>query len=100
MKGSNEILGGYNPIKCTKDRFSFKNSYTRIENFILSRVKNKTYATVYIIVKFMNHHLVLVTLLTLHGGNCYNRSYCKQSDYEKPIRESVDKYEIFQIIKN
>ena len=63
MKGSNKILGGYNPIECTKDRFSFKNSYTRIENFILSCVKNKTYATVYIIVKFMNHHLVLVTCL-------------------------------------
>ena len=53
MKNSNEILGGYNPIiwksgcswGITKDSFifSFKNKDS-IENYILSRVKNKTYA--------------------------------------------------------
>ena len=55
IKGSDEILGGYNPIKwrssgneynSTKDSFifSFKNS-DRIESFILSRVKNETRAS-------------------------------------------------------
>src|ERR1051325_1163490 len=51
VKGSNEILGGYNPIEWNSDFerhsttkgsfiFSFKNS-DRIENYILSRVKDE-----------------------------------------------------------
>jgi hypothetical protein len=53
LKGSNEILGGYNPVEWKSGNsysvprdsfiFSFKNS-DDIENHILSRVRNETKA--------------------------------------------------------
>ncbi|GBC28926.2 carbohydrate-binding module family 13 protein [Rhizophagus irregularis DAOM 181602=DAOM 197198] len=43
--------------------------------------------------------------LKLYGDNCYDESSCCNFDYEKPIRDtknrfSVEEYEIFQIMKN
>ncbi|EXX76347.1 uncharacterized protein OCT59_021154 [Rhizophagus irregularis] len=109
LKGSNEILGGYNPIEwksegcysVTKDSFifSFKN-IDSIENHILSRVKDETKA--------------------LYNGN-YGPSfgycdlriycseytdklgiYCKKISYEEPITGAnpvIEKYEVFRIVK-
>ncbi|EXX58248.1 hypothetical protein RirG_199800 [Rhizophagus irregularis DAOM 197198w] len=111
VKNSNEILGGYNPIVwksndtfgATKDSFifSFKNK-ENIENYILSRVKNETYAIV--------NNLGLGPSfgdgdLKLRGNN-YSWSVCRYTGfYDKFIRKvsglfSVEEYEIFQIIKD
>jgi hypothetical protein len=108
VKGSDKILGGYNPIEWksaggysnAKDSFifSFKNSDS-IEDHILSRVKNENNAIwngpnygPY----FGNSDLVLC------GNNSYDGSYCIKYTYEKDIREtgvvfSVEEYEVFQI---
>ena len=108
-KDSNEILGGYNPIEwnsnhnycATKDSFifSFKDN-DRIENCILSRIKNESEAA------FNNEYYgpsFGFRDLILYGNNFYKKSYCRKDNYEKSIREiddkfSVEEYEIFQII--
>jgi hypothetical protein len=110
VKGSNEILGGYNPIEwrsnatwsATNDSFifSFKDS-DKTENYILSRIMHKMKAA-------YNGSFYGPSFsygdLTLLGDN-FKDSYCKQRSYEKPIRKTEDKfsieeYEVFQIIKN
>ncbi|CAB4437660.1 unnamed protein product [Rhizophagus irregularis] len=106
LKGSNEILGGYNPIEwksegsysVTKDSFIFSfNVSDSIENHILSRVEDEARA--------------------LYNGN-YGPSfgfrdlriyyqnklkmYCKKASYEKPITGAdpiIEKYEVFRIVK-
>ncbi|EXX50328.1 uncharacterized protein OCT59_021008 [Rhizophagus irregularis] len=111
VKGSDKILGGYNPIEWksaggysnAKDSFlfSFKNNDC-IENHILSRVKNENNAI------WSGHNYGPYfgsSDLVLYGNDYYNGSYCKKSDYEKPIKETgevfaVEEYEVFQIIKN
>ncbi|EXX60862.1 uncharacterized protein OCT59_021368 [Rhizophagus irregularis] len=114
VKDSNEILGGYNPIIWKSDRsfgitedsfmFSFKDKNS-IENYILSRVKDKRYA----IYNYPSHGPAFGCGLVLSGNNFYNSSYCrnmknKYPNYEKSIREteyfSVEEYEIFQITKD
>jgi hypothetical protein len=111
VKGSSEILGGYNPriwkslssYSTTKDSFifSFKNKDS-IENFILSRVKTSLFA-------IYNDFDFGPTFgrgdLSLSGNDFYNKSRCNDSSYEKLIRDtrnyfSVEEYEIFQIIKD
>ncbi|GBB96632.1 hypothetical protein RclHR1_00280024 [Rhizophagus clarus] len=119
VRKSNEILGGYNPIKwesraCTTSYseysktedsfiFSFKNK-NDIKNHILSRVKDAKHA-------IDNYYMCGPSFgrydLKIRGGN--NRdfvqyaSFCQQLSYEKQIRNtkdnfSVEEYEIFQII--
>ncbi|EXX67405.1 hypothetical protein RirG_114740 [Rhizophagus irregularis DAOM 197198w] len=114
VKDSDEILGGYNPIEWKSENFgvtndsfifSFANSES-IENYLLSRVKDKEHA--------INFSKKLCPSfgegdLTLLGATCFiidgkraNKCYCKKSSYEKPIRKSEDKffiedYEVFQI---
>ncbi|GBB84904.1 hypothetical protein RclHR1_01150008 [Rhizophagus clarus] len=112
VKGSNEILGGYNPVawesrkysgicdeafSTTKDSFifSFRDS-DNIESFILSRVKNEKYA----ILNLYNFGPTFSSdlFLSLESGACINSSYEKnirESDYEF----SVEEYEVFQITK-
>ena len=108
VKGSNEILGGYNPIKWkrasdydrTKDSFifSFKNG---IENYILSRVKNVSFA----IYNGPRYGPTFDDDLTIYCDNfMVYTNYCRRKSYEKQIREtetsfSVEEYEVFQIIK-
>ncbi|GBB87311.1 hypothetical protein RclHR1_13740006 [Rhizophagus clarus] len=112
VQGSNEILGGYNPIEwksidhgysSTYDSFIF--SFKSIENYILSRVKKETSAI------FHSSYCgpSFGSGLVLCGTKFYNHSYCrnmnKYPNYEKSIREihgyfSVEEYEVFQIIKD
>ena len=119
VQNSNEILGGYNPIEwkslksrwiienycATKDSFifSFKNN-DKVENYVLSRVVDEDYAV-------------------YNGYNCgpsgpsFGKSdldiwgspgimcHCRKCSYEKPIRETEDKFlieefKVFQIVKN
>ncbi|RHZ86506.1 hypothetical protein Glove_50g47 [Diversispora epigaea] len=124
VKGTNEILGGYNPSTWditfnlwgdgqwmeTKDSFIFSLKNGNIKNSILSRVDNIQYA----ICKASKHRQ------NNYGprfGNFYlyseksnfsldNRNYCdiKCNIYEKPIRTSSDRfsiinYEVFKIVK-
>ncbi|GBB93219.1 hypothetical protein RclHR1_21300002 [Rhizophagus clarus] len=111
VKDSNEILGGYNPViwksdesfGFTKDSFifSFKDK-NGIDNYILSRVIEGEYA-IYNSIDFGPYFGFKD--LYLCGEDFYDKSSCDSSDYEKPIREtndkfSVEEYEIFQIMKN
>ncbi|GBB99639.1 hypothetical protein RclHR1_03590014 [Rhizophagus clarus] len=108
IKGSNEILGGYNPIiwksdnsfGSTKDSFifSFKNKES-VENHVLSRVNDERYAT-----KNDPSHG------PIFGGYEFllrnNNSVCVQIRvyYEKLINECgeffAEEYEIFKIKKD
>src|SRR5581483_1492698 len=101
VKGSDEILGGYNPISwkfignysSTKDSFIF--SIKDNDNYILSRVIDEKKAIVNLSLcgpSFGNGDL------STFGDN----GTCKKKSYEKPIREiekefSIEEYEIFQI---
>jgi hypothetical protein len=111
VKGSSEILGGYNPIKwksdgefgVTKDSFifSFKNK-VNIGNYILSRVIDEKKAIRNSILygpSFGNSDLIIC------GFSLYTDEYSRSSkaSYEKPIRQTVDDFsveecEIFQVV--
>ncbi|EXX58436.1 uncharacterized protein OCT59_020140 [Rhizophagus irregularis] len=108
VKGSNEILGGYNPLEwksngnygITKDSFIFSFNSNRINNYILSRIMNKNNAIknhFYYGPSFGENDLVI---WSSSFGN-----YCKRSSYLKPIRQTKNKFdveecEVFQIIHN
>ncbi|RIA82963.1 hypothetical protein C1645_809430 [Glomus cerebriforme] len=105
VQGNNEILGGYNPIKwkfdgyygITKDSFIFSFSHDSIENYILSRVKDKNraiYSDIYQL-RFGASDLTL-TIDSI--------SSCDKYAYEKQIRKSnygssVKELEVFQIVQ-
>jgi hypothetical protein len=106
VKGSNEILGGYNPnewksdddYEATKDSFIFSfNDNDKIENYTLSRVMNEEEATfngVYYGPSFGYDDLEIWSYGT--------GSFCKKYSYEKPIRKTEDKFivdecEVFQL---
>uniref|UniRef100_U9UJW5 Kelch-like protein 17 n=1 Tax=Rhizophagus irregularis (strain DAOM 181602 / DAOM 197198 / MUCL 43194) TaxID=747089 RepID=U9UJW5_RHIID len=109
VKDSDEILGGYNPVEwntdnkyvTTNDSFIFSFDKNQgIENHILSRVLDKNFA-------ISNHDNRGPSFgdgdLILRGGLGLNNCLCKKASYEKPIRESCDKfsveeYELFQIV--
>ncbi|UZO06947.1 uncharacterized protein OCT59_027252 [Rhizophagus irregularis] len=108
LDNSDEILGGYNPIKwesndagnygTTEDNFifSFENS-DDIENYIFSRVKDEEFA-------ILNYNHACSAFgkfdLCLIGKTVY----CENDRYEKQIsRKAADKfyvedYEVFQIL--
>ncbi|RHZ89485.1 hypothetical protein Glove_13g65 [Diversispora epigaea] len=123
VKGTDEILGGYNPLawdntyihsvflckwKETKDSFIFSLKNGKIQNSILSRVKNTQYAVANISKRTQN-------ICGPRFGDFYlyseksnftldNNSYCNTASncYEKPIRTSADtfsivNYEVFKI---
>ena len=109
VEGSNEVLGGYNPIEwksddsygTTKDSFIFSFKNDKVENYILSRVGNDRYA-------IYNHPNCGPSFgigdFTLYGNNSYSQSYCRKCAYLNQIREtegyfSVEEYEVFQIVK-
>jgi hypothetical protein len=112
IKESNEILGGYNPLEwksvdgfgsysATKDSFifSFKTN-DRIENCILSRVKNERKAIYNGMIWGPSFGESDLHIFRGGGNNCID---CIKESYEKPIRESKDYFsveecEIFQIV--
>ncbi|UZO02724.1 uncharacterized protein OCT59_021203 [Rhizophagus irregularis] len=107
VKDSNEILGGYNPLKwksdnsfgITKDSFifSFRNS-----NYILSRVINEREAMKndsFNGPSFGTDDMCLFLVFGFFGL----RVRCKRTNYEKQIRENyessfVKDFEVFQIL--
>jgi len=108
LKGSSEILGGYNPIAwksddsfaTTEDSFVFSfNDTNRNENHILSRVIDKKHA--------IDNRYYHGPSFGLSDLNLYEKDWndCRKCCYEKSIREtedffSVDEYEVFQIIRD
>ncbi|CAG8514398.1 15532_t:CDS:2 [Acaulospora morrowiae] len=114
VKGTKEIIGGYNPIGWerkqhekyieTSDSFIF--SFSDKKGTTLSRVKNDSKA-IYIDKKgssvygpcFGTYDLIL------HDNPKNNaKSYCRKSDYEIPIREnranfSIEEYEVYELIR-
>jgi hypothetical protein len=114
VKGTDEILGGYNPMIWetnigwgkTKDSFIFSFKYNNglFKDGIISNVKEINRALNYSLNRgpsFGGEDLILYGHYI--NGN-YNEIYCKQSHYEKKIRDTKDKfsiedYEVFQIIK-
>jgi len=114
VKGTEEILNGYNPLKWessdiwgkTKDSFIFsfknKNDYN---DAIISNVKYTDYA--------LNYHPEhgpifgsdIIIWASKNQYKNYNTIFCRKYYYEKAIRNTVDNfsiedYEIFQIIKS
>jgi hypothetical protein len=106
VKGSSEILGGYNPIEwksnklysTTKDSFIFSfNDNDRIENYILSRViiEKEAICNSSLCGPSFGAHDFYVWQIFI--GN-----YCTKSSYEKKIRKTenyfeIEECEVFQI---
>jgi hypothetical protein len=110
VKGSNEILGGYNPLEWTsnptwgntKDSFIFSFNNDKIEDYILSRVVNNGYG-----IKNSDVHGPSFGFgdLTIWGVDIFGNNICysRKRSYEKPIRKTensftVEECEVFQII--
>ena len=116
MKGTGEILGGYNPITWkssdphgygkTADSFIFSFKYK--DNFIkgatISNVEKTDYAICYNnrAGPYFGEDIVI-----FHDSNeftDYNETFCRKRYYEKNIRDtenqfSIEDFEVFQIIK-
>ncbi|GBC40927.2 hypothetical protein GLOIN_2v1762239 [Rhizophagus irregularis DAOM 181602=DAOM 197198] len=111
IKGTDEILGGYNPLTWTPSGsyhqtmhsfiFSFK-SKCNLKNAILSNVKDIDHT---INNRVLNHGIFFGDDLMTWGSNIYNdydHLYSKKLYYEKKIRDddkfTIEDYEVFQII--
>jgi hypothetical protein len=113
VKGTEEIIGGYNPLIWkssdswgeTKDSFifSFKNSHNLFKDAIISNVKNIENAINYSKCRGPYFGLDLIIRASNEDTN-YNEIYCKKDSYEKEIRDTKDKvsmedYEVYRVIK-
>ncbi|RHZ85097.1 hypothetical protein Glove_71g128 [Diversispora epigaea] len=123
IRGTDEIIGGYNPLtwdnsnlpfsqwKITNDSFIFSLKNGNIQNSILSRVKDTQYAILDVCKKLQNVNGPYFGFgFCLRSNelnfNLDNYSYCNLSNsyYEKPIRTSIDKfsidnYEVFKVVR-
>ncbi|RHZ81573.1 hypothetical protein Glove_117g55 [Diversispora epigaea] len=124
VKGTNEILGGYNPLEWdnsnikdlwieTKDSFIFSLKNGNIRNSILSRIKDTRYAVRNICKidqnKFGPYFGQDFYIQSLNSNNLTldDDCYCRHIDgyyYKKPIRASSDyfsivDYEVFKIVR-
>ncbi|GBB88624.1 hypothetical protein RclHR1_01520009 [Rhizophagus clarus] len=108
VKGTDEILGGYNPeiwkpgVSHTKNSFIFSITSNNLKNVILSRVINSECA-----ISFSDEYGPrfgndLLFYLKEIMGNI--SGYCQTINYEKIIRLEkgyfeIEEYEVFQIVK-
>ncbi|PKY30725.1 BTB-domain-containing protein [Rhizophagus irregularis] len=114
IKGTKEIIGGYNPLEWsssgdyakTKDSFIFSfKSKNNFKDSILSNVINVNYAMYYgdnVGPTFGRDIDIYVEMG--NGSKEYNYCQCKQKYYERGIRDKedlflIEDYEVFQIIK-
>ncbi|UZO05049.1 uncharacterized protein OCT59_025410 [Rhizophagus irregularis] len=112
VKGTKEILGGYNPIIWkssdgwgkTKDSFIFSFKNNDVKDVTISNIENADYAIYY----YYRNGPRFGDDIIMHasGGNYtdYDEIRCKKKYYEKKIRNtenyfSIDDYEVFQIVK-
>ncbi|UZO10531.1 uncharacterized protein OCT59_002112 [Rhizophagus irregularis] len=116
VKGTDEILGGYNPLVWNSSSgwgqsldsfiFSFKNR-DEIKDLILSYISNMNRAINYY--KTHGPSFGYDDLKISYNGwsndvDPFNYKKCKQTDYEKRIRDTeeffdIEDYEVFQIMK-
>ena len=113
VKGTEEILGGYNPLiwqssyRWVETKNSFIYSFKNKDNFkdqILSCVKNINNAFCYSSNRGPSFGEYDLLLYSANFSTNYNENYCQLSDYEKKIRDteekfSIEDYEVFQILK-
>ncbi|RGB27415.1 hypothetical protein C1646_674002 [Rhizophagus diaphanus] len=113
VNGTEEILGGYNPLEwkttgkwCkTNDSFIFSFKNRNIKDAILSNVINTNYALNYSSLCGPQFGLDLVVYSSkLNGRTNFDVTYCKWNYYKKRIRDngnnfSIEDYEIFKIIR-
>src|SRR6266496_5553 len=113
IEGTEEILGGYNPLKWNNNTsdiwdetshsfiFSFKNK--SIKDVIISNVKNVNYAVV-----FKPEHGPQfgkdICIYSSNESTNYETTSCRNNYYEKKIRDtegkfSIEDYAVFQIIR-
>ena len=119
VKGTEEILGGYNPLIWksssshvwgewgkTKDSFifSFKNKSNFFKDVIISNVENINYAIRYHdrFGPFFGGDIIIYN--RFNESTDYDFIKCIKYYYEKKIRDTVDyfsmeDYEVFQIVK-
>ncbi|RGB30412.1 hypothetical protein C1646_711413 [Rhizophagus diaphanus] len=106
VKGTEEILGGYNPLKwessnCwikNRDCFIFSVKNNNAKNVIISNIENTDRALYY---GYSNPYFSDITMFS-----SYDNKYISygRNNYEKKIRDSeggfyMEDYEVFQIIK-
>ncbi|RHZ86520.1 hypothetical protein Glove_50g95 [Diversispora epigaea] len=121
VKGTDEILGGYNPLAWdnsninnksmkTKDSFIFSLKNGNIQNSILSRVKNSNTSFINIRKndqKVLGPYFVDFFMRSFNSNFTLDNTCCfRHNDgchYEKPIRTTSDfsivNYEVFKIIR-
>ncbi|EXX74591.1 hypothetical protein RirG_049680 [Rhizophagus irregularis DAOM 197198w] len=119
IKETEEIIGGYNPLKWktshddygewgeTKDSFIF--SFKNKDNFkesILSRVNDASYALFYHnrFGPTFGESDIDIRVLPENNSKEYDYCLCQQESYEKEIIDtegvfSIEDYEVFQILK-
>jgi hypothetical protein len=112
VEGTEEIIGGYNPITWrsvdtwgeTKHSFIFSFKDNNAKNAIISNIENTDRALNYGIYRgpFFGHDIAIYA--TNSETTNYNNSYCRERYYEKRIRDtedqfSIEDYEVFQIKK-
>ncbi|GET51625.1 hypothetical protein GLOIN_2v1848845 [Rhizophagus irregularis DAOM 181602=DAOM 197198] len=111
VKGENEIIGGYNPLKWissslswhkTDESFIFSFNNKDINNAIISDIENTNFAL------YNNYqygpHFGDITIYSSNRSSDYNNIYYKKQNYKKRIRDSesnfyIEDYEVFQIVK-
>ncbi|GBB84235.1 hypothetical protein RclHR1_10860005 [Rhizophagus clarus] len=109
VEGTEEILGGYNPLKWysysgwvkTKDNFIFSFDSKNIKNPIISSIEKTDEAL------FCGHKngpdLADIIITSSSEFTDYDKKYYEKRHYEKRIRDidgdfSIEDYEVFQII--
>ncbi|RHZ72464.1 hypothetical protein Glove_242g87 [Diversispora epigaea] len=117
IKGTDEIIGGYNPLMWdnttngaywgTKDSFIFSLKNGNIQNSILSRVKNPQYAVYYRNkneqINWGPYFYDFYMSSPKSNFTLDNSCYCRCIHYEKLIRTSgyfsIVNYEVFKVVK-
>ncbi|EXX74572.1 hypothetical protein RirG_049840 [Rhizophagus irregularis DAOM 197198w] len=111
IKGTEEIVGGYNPLTWeshtfmagTKKSFIFSFKNKNIKDAIISNVKNSECAILCSNISGPYFGSDIIICASSESVN-YNKNWCKKKYYEKSIREttdpfSIEDYEVFQIIQ-
>jgi hypothetical protein len=115
VKGTEEILGGYNPIVWkslnswakTKDSFIFSFKNNNVKDVIISNVQDKDHA-IFHHSSHGPHFGSDIFISSSKECNDYERVFCRKYYYEKMIRDtklteqnfSIKEYEVFQITKS
>jgi hypothetical protein len=115
VKGTEEILGGYNPTIWkssgwgkTKDSFIFSFNNNNAKDAIISNITNVQDDIHHAMDYWHRHGPYFGDDIIIYARNDeydnYDNIYCKKKRYEKKIRDtedsfSMDDYEVFQIIR-